>query len=53
MIAKINKINLNDSNTMESLYTYYEKKQALKKRKSDQIITQIKQVLRLLNKQWV
>ena len=35
MIAKINKINLDDPMTRESLYAYYKKKQALKKRKVD------------------
>ena len=34
MITKINKINLNDPTTVESLYAYYEMKQALKKKKS-------------------
>ena len=39
MIAKINKINLDDPTTMKSLHAYYEKKQVLKKRKIDWITT--------------
>ena len=52
-LVKINKLNLDDQTTMESLYAYYEKKQALKKRKIDksQLYLKIKQVFRLLNKQ--
>jgi len=42
MITKVNEINIEDEIVMENLYQYYEKKQILKKRKSDQMSSEDK-----------